>query len=695
MEYLMTAAFNHARPTAGIVAFALLLGLLATATATVPPVHAAGGPVILGGDDLTDHGSRDTTTGTNQDGWLYLEKAIENVLPAVTRAGNDGSIAALGSSDSTGTFGFDAGAAMHWAALDAGTGVPVTYYDGATAIGTFFTALSTGSTNPALIWIAGDGAGNDLSNSAGAEAAALTANATSIGDFVNSGGGLISHGSEYGWLSALLPGATVVFGGNFGDLYLTATGQAAFPGLTNDDINAGPWHNHFEGNLGGLGVLAASNVLDDNLGADAPVIIGGAAVTLPGSITLDPATATNPTGTDHTVTATVRDSTAALLPGVTVTFDVISGPNMGETDTDVTDAAGEATFTWTGDGGTGTDVVQASFVDGGGTTRSTTASKTWETPPVVAECVDLIAAQDMDVGDVCVSNDATNLTVTYTTVDGWTLIKTHLALSTDAPGSGEWIARGNGWQNRSGNPAPGRFPYQANHDPAVTTFTYTIPLADISGGVVTGDQLYIGAHAVVERETVKLLAAAPYHADTVDASAQGQRKDGTDVRAERSDPTQALAPGTGLEPTFYSLGFGGSIDVSFDCPITNGAGEDLRIGEVTHGTYELETADVYAWDGTTSTWVLLGEATNTNPVSAQRSETDFDLGGLASTTRIRIVDTSDPAAFEATADGFDLDGITALHDCTETLVERETAWGDGALFVSRGDWAMYFTYVVQ
>jgi len=692
----MTASLPHARLTASLVALAIALGLMATGVASVRPVHAAaGGPVILGGDDLTDHGFRDTSTNTNQDGWLYLEKAIENVLPAVTRAGNDGSIAALGSSDSTDTFGFNAGAAMHWAALDAGTGVSVTYYDGATAINGFFTALAAGTVDPAIIWISGDGAMNDLSDSGGAEAAALTANATSIGDFVNSGGGLISHGSEYGWLSALLPGATVVFGGNFGDLYLTTTGQTAFPGLTNDDINAGPWHNHFEGNLGGLGVLAASNVVDDNLGADAPVIIGGAAVTLPGSITLDPATATNPTGTDHTVTATVRDSAGVLLPGATVTFEVISGPNTGDTDTDVTDAAGEATFTWTGDGGTGTDVVEASFVDGGGTTRSTTASKTWETPAVVAECVDLIAAQDMDVGEVCVSNDATNLTVTYTTVDGWTLTETHLAISTDEPGSGEWIARANGWQSRSGNPAPGRFPYQADHDPAVTTYTYTIPLADISGGVAPGDELFIGAHAVVERETVVLLAAAPYHADMVDASAQGQRKDGTDVRAERSDSTQALTPGTGFEPTFYSLGFGGSIEVSFDCPITNGVGDDLRIGEVTHGTYPLETADVYAWDDTTSMWVLLGEATNTNTVSAQRSESDFDLGGLGSTKRIRIVDTSDPAAFEATADGFDLDGITALHDCTETVIERETAWGDGDRFVSQGDWAMYFTYEVQ
>ena len=393
----------------------MTLLLLATMTVSLAAPRAAlavpGGPVILGGDDLTDHGFRDTTTNTNQAGWLYLEKAIENVLPAVTRAGNDRTIAALGSADSTTMFGFDAGAAMHWAAQDAGTGVSVTYYNGEAAINGFFSALTAGTTNPAIIWIAGDNAGNDLFDGPGDEPAALTNNATAIGDFVNSGGGLISHGVEYGWLSALLPGATVVIGGSEGDLYLTPDGLSAFPGLTNADINAGPWHNHFEGNLGALKVLAASNVINDNTGADAPVIIGGANVILPGSITLDPATDTNPIGTQHTVTATVRNAQGQVQEGVTVNFQIISGPNTGDTGTDTTDVNGQATFTWTGDGGAGTDTVRASFVDATGATRTTTASKTWEGIPPPEEEVasgtkyyDANTNGQLDAGEVGLSD---------------------------------------------------------------------------------------------------------------------------------------------------------------------------------------------------------------------------------------------------------------------------------------------------
>lgn len=336
---------------------------------------ALGGPVIIGGDDLTSHGSVDTSTGDLSRGWLYMQRALENISPKVVRA-NDGSVAALGSAPSTATSG-DAGAAIGRAAAKAG--LTVTYYEGADAINAFFSSLTATppGTSPRIIWIAGDDAGNDLDSS---EAAALTANATKIADFVNSGGGLMSHGVEYGWLFALLPGLSTVDSGSSGDLYLTPEGLAAFPGVTNADVNAGPWHNYFQGDSGGLQVLVRSGNRTDSGGADAAVILGGASVTLPGAIVLTPATATNPPGTSHTVTATVRDQTGALLPDRTVTFSVTAGPNAGAGGTDVTDANGQATFTYTSNGQTGTDTIVASFVDSTETTRSDTATKTWGVP---------------------------------------------------------------------------------------------------------------------------------------------------------------------------------------------------------------------------------------------------------------------------------------------------------------------------
>ncbi|WMW26028.1 PEF-CTERM sorting domain-containing protein [Methanolobus sediminis] len=79
-------------------------------------------------------------------------------------------------------------------------------------------------------------------------------------------------------------------------------------------------------------------------------------------IGLTPCCAQNVVNTDHTVTATVT-SQAVPVENVTVYFEVISGPNAGDTGTDVTDSNGEATFTYTGDGGIGMDEITAYFYD--------------------------------------------------------------------------------------------------------------------------------------------------------------------------------------------------------------------------------------------------------------------------------------------------------------------------------------------
>jgi hypothetical protein len=270
-----------------VVAFIVAsLGTWALAT----PTHATvGGPVILGGDDLTQHGGVDSG-GDLFTGWLYIQRALENIGPSVTRSGNDGSIAALGSTPSDATSN-DAGAAIGLAGAKVSRSVA--YFEGPTAIDGFFADLASGSAKPAIIWIAGDDARNDLSDGIPGEEAAITTHATAIAGFVSSGGGLMSHGTYYDWLTALLPGATTVNGGCDvceENLYFTPDGLTDLPALTTGDINAGPWHNHFEGDLGGLKVLVRSSEIHDSTGQDAAVIIGGSKVTFAPEPTADAAT---------------------------------------------------------------------------------------------------------------------------------------------------------------------------------------------------------------------------------------------------------------------------------------------------------------------------------------------------------------------------------------------------------------------
>ncbi|QIK74596.1 choice-of-anchor L domain-containing protein [Nocardioides piscis] len=100
---------------------------------------------------------------------------------------------------------------------------------------------------------------------------------------------------------------------------------------------------------------------------------------------LAPANATLDTGQQHTVTATLQDlnATPPELAGADVLFEV-TGANPG-TGTDTTDAAGEATFSYTGNN-VGNDSISACYdIDGSGTCDAgepfASAQATWTNAP--------------------------------------------------------------------------------------------------------------------------------------------------------------------------------------------------------------------------------------------------------------------------------------------------------------------------
>src|SRR5262245_28805234 len=113
---------------------------------------------------------------------------------------------------------------------------------------------------------------------------------------------------------------------------------------------------------------------------EAYVLIAGSGivVTAP-DLKLDPATATNPVGTSHTVTATVTNSDDTPRSGVEVSF-VVTGANAGATGTCApadckTGADGKVSFTYTGTN-EGDDTINAAItIDG--SRQTATAAKTW------------------------------------------------------------------------------------------------------------------------------------------------------------------------------------------------------------------------------------------------------------------------------------------------------------------------------
>ena len=268
----------------------IVFSVIAAAAALAAGVAQAG-PVIIDGTDSADHGS--LSAGVNVLGWEYMQRALTNLGTTVTATAAR-VVTVIGTD--TGSQSQNAiQSAFNLAGL---AGWTINYVQGAGAITTALSALSTATTGILYLSTAGN-VGGDMD---AAELTAVNAHAAQIASFVGGsgnpalGGALFSQGETgagaYAWLSTLLPGITFTDVGGSGitsDITLTAAGAAAFPGLSNADLaGADPWHGYFGGNLGSLSVLG---VAPDVAGVSRNIIIGGGAGTFisvpePGSMAL-------------------------------------------------------------------------------------------------------------------------------------------------------------------------------------------------------------------------------------------------------------------------------------------------------------------------------------------------------------------------------------------------------------------------
>lgn len=103
----------------------------------------------------------------------------------------------------------------------------------------------------------------------------------------------------------------------------------------------------------------------------------------------------------------------------------------------------------------------------------------------------LFAGQTIDSGTVSAEVVGENLEVTYTATDGWTLNETHLWVGDDIADMPS---------TRKGNPIPGKFPYVSGDIAPATTYTVSVPLADLNFACPGEDKsYYVGAHASMSK----------------------------------------------------------------------------------------------------------------------------------------------------------------------------------------------------
>ncbi|MCX6621988.1 MAG: Ig-like domain-containing protein, partial [Acidobacteria bacterium] len=116
---------------------------------------------------------------------------------------------------------------------------------------------------------------------------------------------------------------------------------------------------------------------DDNV-FFAAIILGNNTAIVGEGILLSPPTGSAAKGTNQSAQALVQTSTGLPIVGRTITFTVISGPNVGVSGTALTNGSGIATFTYSS-ALAGSDTLKASMINSGGLLQvSNLVTRTWQ-----------------------------------------------------------------------------------------------------------------------------------------------------------------------------------------------------------------------------------------------------------------------------------------------------------------------------
>jgi len=312
----------------------------------------------------------------------------------------------------------------------------------------------------------------------------------------------------------------------------------------------------------------------------------------------------------------------------------------------------------------------------------------------------LYAGQHIDVGTVSVWNDSINLYVEYITTGGWKMCETHLYVGKTNP--------------QILTSAPGQFPYSEEHDPAVSTFTYTIPIDDIDAyglskkgkkwvadndtGIGTGDIIYIAAHAEASDGNILNNPGA----ETGDMSgwifigpvrAFELRIESTGYVLPRSGDYffDMTASPAGYAEMSQELSVAGYDGVSFiaNCWIQTELYPVPGNANITDNDYGELVLTFKNVSGTTVGTFTTGPIGNPVPGAGTTGYAQFDLTGNIPSGAVTVI---------YTLKGFLVGGsyVNVFYDdLSFEYWQEETAWAEGELFSEQGNWATYFTYELE
>jgi hypothetical protein len=145
---------------------------------------------------------------------------------------------------------------------------------------------------------------------------------------------------------------------------------------------------------------------------------------------------------------------------------------------------------------------------------------------------------------------------------------------------------------------------------------------------------------------------------------RGTRKNGTEIHNSRRDPERALGipQNDDIGVNFVSLGFDGSLILKFDYAVFDGENADIQIYETSFGAPSCEAygEKVYVEGSLNGNdWQVLGELCLDGTI-------DFASNEVFAIHYIKLSERSPMSEFPNSADGYDVDGVLALHNgCSE------------------------------
>ena len=141
---------------------------------------------------------------------------------------------------------------------------------------------------------------------------------------------------------------------------------------------------------------------------------------------------------------------------------------------------------------------------------------------------------------------------------------------------------------------------------------------------------------------------------------EGHRQNGSGIRANRTDSSQALGMPEGIDAiVFVTLGYEGSITLAFDGAVPNGPGADLEFVETTFNFTSVNNYPEYAdvlvsIDGVN--YAFAGTIDHENRfINIDAVDPNIDYINF-----VKIVNNDD---LSDTDDAYDLDGVIAIHNC--------------------------------